>query len=131
MIVKMTVKDNDFGDILENFARNLNNRITKLPRNIEKMEREEQLEYIRLLRKIDRLMNPNVTENHTEEEKQLLIEKIKEVFSTYVKNVCKDKSDADYLIGKFKVEIIESMTDKWENGEMVYWFQHSGVVINQ
>ena len=120
MIIKMTVKDNDFGDILENFARNLNNRITKLPINIEEMEWFEQLECMKLL-----------TENHTEEEKELLIRKIKETFSTYVKDVCKDESDVDYLIGKFKVEIIESMTDKWENGEMVYWFQHSGLVINQ
>ena len=131
MIIKMTVNDNDFGNELESFARKLSSRITRLPRNIEQMEAKEQLECIRSLRKIDRLMNPNVTENHTEEEKELLIRKTKEAFSTYVKEVCKDESDADYLIRNFKVEIIETMTDKWENGEMFYWFQHSGVVINQ
>jgi len=130
MIIRLTVNDNDFYYELKGFCKNLSSQIARLPKDIESMDVTKQLDIIRESRKIDKLLNPNVTENHTEEEKELLIRKTKDAFAMYVKNACKEDT-ADYLIEKFEVEILDTMEDKWENGEAFYWFQHSGVVLNQ
>jgi hypothetical protein len=42
-----------------------------------------------------------------------------------------NKDDLPYLKQSLKVKIIESVEDKWENGEVVYWLQHSGAVVKQ
>lgn len=132
MIIRMTVNDNDFGEILENFAKNLSSRITKIPRNIENMEPDEQLARLRELKQLDRLLNPNVTANHTEEEKALICDKVREAFDEYVSSIKRlDAYTILYLSERFSAEIITSMEDKWENGEVVYWFQHSGKWISQ
>ena len=133
MIIKMTVKDNDFGNLMSGFVLNLGIRISQLPLNIKELDGERQLEIIKELKMLDRLLNPNITEQHTDEEKKLLVKRITEVFSEYVNKpyVCGDEDTAAYLIRNFKVEIVNSMEDKWENGEMFYWFQHSRTVINQ
>lgn len=130
MIIRLTVKDNDFGDLMDDFVKNLSGKITKLPSNIEFLDGRKQFEIIKEIRKIDKLLNPNVTENHTEEEKELLIKRIKETFIEFIHSRT-DDSTAEYLIKKFEAKIINSMEDKWENGEVWYWFQHSGVFLNQ
>ena len=132
MIIRITVKDNDFGEILEDFVRNLSNRMTRVPDNIENMQPKEQIAFIRSLNKIERLLNPNVTEQLTEDEKSLICGRVKEVFGEYVYSL-KELSiyTIVYLVTNFSVEITNSMEDKWENGEVVYWFQHSGVWLNQ
>ena len=131
MIIRLTVEDNDFYNELYGFCKSLSFLISRLPRDLESMDRVKQLEIIKESRKVDRLLNPNVTEEHTEEEKALIVRKTKEAFAVYVKATCRDESDADYLIQNLKVEITDTMTDKWENGEAFYWYQHSGVVLNQ
>lgn len=130
MIIRLTVNDNDFYNELNGFCKNLSLQISRLPKDIESMEGAKQLELIRECQKVDRLLNPNVTETHTEEEKELLIRKTKEAFTIYARKVCEEDT-ADYLIKNLEVQIISTMEDKWENGEAFYWFQHSGVVLNQ
>lgn len=130
MIIRLTVEDNDFGCLMDKFVSNLSSSICKLPDGMETLDSKRQMEILRELNIVSRLINPNVTENHTKSEKQFLIRKIREVFTEFVYNST-DDSTAEYLINKFKVEIIKSMEDKWENGEVWYWFQHSGVYINQ
>lgn len=130
MIIRLTVEDNDFGILMDTFVKHLSSRITKLPSNIESLDGKKQFEICKEIKIIDRLLNPNVTENHTEEEKEILIKRIKEAFYEFV-NYRTEDSTAEYLVKNFKVEIINSMEDKWENGEVWYWFQHSGVWLNQ
>lgn len=130
MIIRLTVEDNDFGDLMDNFMKKFPSVITRIPRNIDDVEPEKQIEIIEEISKIDKLLNPNVTEKYTEEEKTILIERIIKVFSEFVHNNI-DESTASYLDKKFKVNIIDSMEDKWENGEVWYWFQHSGMFLNQ
>lgn len=130
MIIRMTLNDNDFGELMEMFVKGFPNRITALPKNIETLDGKEQFEIIKEIRKIDKLLNPNITENYTKEEKDLIIKKINESFKIFVENHC-DLFSYEYLKDNFKVEIIDSMEDKWENGEVWYWFQHSGVFLNQ
>lgn len=130
MIIRLTVEDNDFGNVMKNFLSNLDGRMTALPSNIRELGIDTQLEILNNINKINKLLNPNVTEKHTEEEKTFLKEKIIESFAKYVLT-CKDEDTANYLIKNFSVDIIDSMEDKWENGEAWYWFQHSRVVLNQ
>ena len=130
MIIRLTVEDNDYSDLMKNFVSNLSSRITRIPANIENMDSKRQLDIIMEIEDTGRLLNPNVTKKHTDEEKSFLIKRIKESFAEFAySNV--DDSTAEYLIEKFIVEIINSMEDTWENGEVWYWFQHSGVVLNQ
>lgn len=130
MIIRLTVQDNDFGNLMNDFVKCLPDRITKIPSCIESMDGKTQFEIIKQINKVDKLLNPNVTEKHTEEEKVLLIEKTKEAFSDFI-HYRVDESTEEYLNRNFSVEIVNSMEDKWENGEVWYWFQHSGVFLNQ
>lgn len=130
MIIRLTVEDNDFGDLMNIFLKKFPGVITKLPYNIENMEIQEQFDAISEIRKIDKMLNPNITEKHTKEEKKILIKRIIKVFSEFVYNYT-DESTAEYLEKKLKVEVVDFMEDKWENGEAWYWFQNSGIFLNQ
>ena len=128
MIIKMTVNDNDFGRIMEEFGDNLSMNILKCPDNIEELDLSIQISILKEIRLVDRLFNPNVTEDHTEEEIQLIKKRVKGSFALFIhKRVSEDTER--YLLDNFQVDVVKSMEDKWENGEMVYWFQHSGVCI--
>lgn len=126
MIIKVTVEDNDFGEILERFMKNLCFELTREP---DDLTAGKALDFYRTYKRINSLLNPNVTEKLTEEDVAFLTERIKKSWEFYVK---KKVPDADqYLVNKFKVTFPKTFTDKWENGEAVYWFQHSGIVLNQ
>lgn len=130
MIIKMTVNDNDFGEIIEDFGRNLSMNVLRYPDNIETLDSSIQISILREINLVDKLLNPNVTEEHTEEEIQLIKKRVKDSFALFIhKRVSEDT--ARYLIDNFQVDIVKSMEDKWENGEMFYWFQHSEVCIGQ
>lgn len=130
MIIRLTVEDNDFGDLMNIFLKKFPSVITKIPSNIENMETQNQLDTINEIEEIDKLLNPNITEKHTNEEKMILIRRIVKTFSEFVYNYT-DEHTAEYLEKRFKVETVDFMEDKWENGEVWYWFQHSGVFLNQ
>lgn len=130
MIIRLTVEDNDFGDLMNIFLKKFPGVITKIPSNIENMETQNQLDTINEIEEIDKLLNPNITEKHTNEEKMILIRRIVQAFSEFVYNYI-DEHTAEYLEKRFKVEIVDFMEDKWENGEVWYWFQHSGIFLNQ
>lgn len=130
MIIRLTVEDNDFGDLMNIFLKKFPGVITKIPSNIENMETQNQLDTINEIEEIDKLLNPNITEKHTNEEKMVLIRRIVKAFSEFVYNYT-DEHTAEYLEKRFKVEIVDFMEDKWENGEVWYWFQHSGIFLNQ
>ena len=130
MIIKMTVNDNDFGRIMEEFGGNLSMNVLRYPDNIETLDSSIQISILKEINLIDRLFNPNVTEDHTEEEIQLIKKRVRESFALFVHNRVSEDTER-YLLENFQVDIIKSMEDKWENGEMFYWFQHSGVCICQ
>lgn len=129
MIIKLTVKDNDFNNVMNEFVKRLPIIITSLPSGISNLETKEAIEIIKKINHIDRLLNHNLTDNYTKEDKEIIIEQIKKSFYEFVNNGAKDY--AKYLTDNFEVDIISYMEDKWENGEMWYWFQHSGSFLNQ
>ena len=128
MIIKMTVDDNDFSEILEKFGRNLSMNVLKCPDNIEELDSSIQISILKEIRLIDRLFNPNVTEDHTEEEIQLIKKRVKDTFTLFIhKRVSEDTER--YLLDNFQVDVVKSMEDKWENGE-IFWSMYLPVMKN-
>ena len=127
MIIRLTVRDNDFGEVMDDFVKQLPNILTKLPKGIEKLESKKQLEIVKELDCIDRLLRIGDLSN---EEKDIVVKRIEKVFCEFVHDVTCE-SIAKYLIKNLDVRTINVMEDKWENGEVWYWFQHSGAWLNQ
>lgn len=117
MIIKMTVNDNDFGKIMEEFGGNLSMNVLRYPDNIEMLDSGIQISVLKEISLIDRLLNPNVTEDHTEEEILFIKKRVKDSFALFIhKRVSEDTER--YLLDNFQVDVVKSMEDKWENGEI-------------
>ena len=132
MIIRLTVNDNDFSSIVMRYFGDFWMRMLELhPDNClsDKASYEELSSWRHRENKIRSIMNPNSDRELTDEEKEFLVEQVKRTFGQYIDRWY--NSDAEYLKKNLKVEVIESFTDKWENGEAFYWFQHSNKAINQ
>lgn len=131
MIIRLTVGDNDFSLIIEKYFKDFYKRLTGL---IEKEPSyTDYAAWIKMHKRyeeMNQLLNPNVVEKHTKEQKNKIIERVTKTFGEYV-SLCTGNDTAEYLKENLEVTIIDTMTDCWENGEAWYWFQHSGVVVNQ
>ena len=120
MILRITVNDNDFTEVLEQFAEDPTLThffcTTKLPEfqswpTIKRMDRFRELFYS--------------TEKYTPELIDELIKTVKEHWELWVKHELKledhqDEDTREYLIKNFKCKFQKSLTPKWENGEVVY-----------
>lgn len=122
MIVKITVKDNDFSDLLVDFCKNFWTYI------VLGMD-ENDFEFDRHIR-FRNMLNPNEERELTSDEKFALLKRIEDAFRQYI-TARKSEDTVKYLMKHLTISIQNSFTDRWENGEAVYWLQHSGVVVNQ
>ena len=132
MIIRLTVGDNDFSEKIKGYFRDFWMRMLELhPDNClsDRASYEELRGWRQRENQIRTTMNPNNDHELSDEEKNILIEQIKRTFGQYVNRWCYE--DSDYLKNNLTVEILESFTDKWENGEVFYWFQHSNTAICQ
>lgn len=144
MIIRLTVNDNDFTQVLEKY---LNNKIFNL--TLDLMDRAQILQEKREANKDDEkvlkayndamsayayaesklreIFNVNSHNQLTTEEKDFLKERLQTSFDYYIKRYNKPQE----LVGKLKVKVSDSFTDKWENGEVVYWLQSSNTLVIQ
>lgn len=135
MIIKLTVNDNDFSELLENFAKSLTNRLLGLVNTIpEDAPVDDKIQAHRDWDRTFKLLNPNVTTvtEQGDENEQFLCKQVIKCWTRFLR----DRSDLDfeekaYLLKDFDVSIHWIYMDKWENGEAVYYFTKSNVVINQ
>lgn len=133
MIIKLTVKDNDFYYIIKDFMKNMW-RFWYPQKDIDKMSSEEiQAETQKIFEHEDmmKLINPNCDKKLSETEQEGIISYLKEKFKIYINSLDKEQRTKDYLINNLEIKIQKSFTDKWENGEAFYWLQHSNQIINQ
>lgn len=121
MIIRVTCGDNDFDHILRPFMSNLYIKVTGVD-ICQDFSLEEH-------RRFSRMLNPNVDHAFTDQDREDLVSKIRKSFEKFVRAV--SPKSADYLIRSLEISILNSFEDKWENGEVYYWLQHSGVVVNQ
>lgn len=130
MIIRMTVNDNDFGNFMDDFVKNLTLYTFKVPEDIEQYDSETRIAIIREVMHVDKLLNLNVTEEWTKDDRVLIVKRVKDAFSLFLK-VKAEENTRNYLASHFQVRVVDYVEDKWENGEMYYWFQHSGMYICQ
>ena len=128
MIIRMSVEDNDYFYVLTTFIKHvfqgsMGSRLSDTMQEYIQMD----IEFENLMK----LLSPNVDKPLNTTEKAFIIDYINQRFKKFVKKTVSLVDEHDRLIKDFDVQILESFTDKWENGEAFYWFQHSRVVINQ
>ena len=132
MIIRLTVNDNDFSDKIQRYFGDFWIRMLELhPDNClsDRASYEELKSWRERENQIRTIMNPNNDHELSDTEKAVVIEQVKRTFGQYVDRWCFE--DSDYLKNNLEISIIDSVTDKWENGEVFYWFQHANKVINQ
>lgn len=133
MIIRLTVNDNDFQKELRNYLNQFDWYIRELAPEFEK-EISFTCESLRNWRQRDkevsRLFNPNSDVVLTDKDKEFIIAQVKRTFGVYCDNNL-HQDIATYLKEKLEVTVLNSMSDKWENGEAFYWFQHANKFINQ
>ena len=138
MIIRLTLGDNDFTDKLERFADNLFSRLFWDPRlrvNYDKLReqysRDAILDMFTEENKIQDILNPNITESLTTEQKGVLKATTILRWNSFVDSLDIDTHTKAYLKKNFKVSFSFSFKDKWENGEAVYYFTTAKKWISQ
>ena len=130
MIIRLTVHDNDFYHTIMPFMKYFREYI--FCEYSEEPSDEELARYAKLRRSPMReWLNPNNSHVLSLEERDVLINRIREAFNEYLTFSVKDEDTRNYLSKNLDVSIIDSFDDKWENGETFYWLLHSSVVVNQ
>jgi len=74
MIIRLTVGDNDFGYLMEKFVSNLSSRIYRLPDGMEALDSKRQMEILRELNIVSRLINPILDENDPIEDDNYILD---------------------------------------------------------
>lgn len=143
MIIKLTIKDNDFTYILSSYLSKIRkNILCDLNLICEELHKKEKqgieintrgfINYYEESEKVNTILNPNITEVLMNEDKKYLINRINSSFKVYLQTYTTlDKSTVLYLVHGLKISFPKHIEDKWENGESVYWLQHSNNVITQ
>lgn len=144
MIIRLTVNDNDFTQVLEKYLNNkifnltldLMDKAQKLQEKREANKNDEKVlnkyrkameAYADAESKLREVFNVNNHNPLTTEEKDFLKERLQTSFDYYIKRYNKPQE----LVGKLRVKISDTFTDKWENGEVVYWLQSSNTLVVQ
>lgn len=129
MIIKFTVKDNDYHYILKSFIDSLWKGMGMYAHYFNTPE-----EYIveeDLYNKFLKLTSPRNTEYCNEADISFIIEYIKHRLETFVKYFVRKEDYRVEMLNGFDVGIYSYFVDKCENGESFYWFQNSRAIICQ
>ena len=129
MIIKITFHDNDYEEVLEYIARDLEENLFRViypinPRNVSK---DQFIKYVNSRQRYDELMHPNTDwKELTSEDKGFLLK----IFNTYVNSKNKDfltccKDPDSYLLDNFTITLNNTFIEQWENGENLYFFTRS------
>lgn len=130
MIIKITVRDNDFTQILERFATKLFDRLY-FGSEPKSDNIDEEIASYRAKEELRRLLNPNITEKLSQDEKAVIRAAVGTEWWKFVETLSKEEHTKEYLRKNFLVSISERFTERWENGESVYFFTMSQKWISQ
>ena len=107
MIIKLTFKDNDFTPLLETYASKI----------FDISYYNSINEYSEFKRKIYKYENDNLSEK----EKQKLKKLIEKQLIINCRKYISSHKKAEYLTKSLEIKIIETIADKWQNNEVVYY----------
>lgn len=133
MIIRMTVEDNDFTEMLENFAENLQEFLYQETKSSLKDNYSLEI-FHTLLETEDAIRNTMWADSMkevAEEGKTLLKARLHIMWGKYVDSTEKEDRTKEYLKRDFDCSFGFTFEDKWENGEAVYYFTHAQKWISQ
>lgn len=131
MIIRLSVNDNDFTQQIEPYVKNFVCYIRELmpEQDLGENPTFEEVYAWRLRdKRINGIMNPNITATLTDKDKKYIVQQVKNTFATYCDNHF-DTDTSEYLKKNLNVKVLNRIEDKWENGEALYWFQHADKYI--
>lgn len=148
MIIRINYKNNDFeGEIkeyLEHFITNIlydlsyKNVLSDLDEDdldILEMKKDLATKWFEAYERANNILNPNIDIKQTKEDLSWLIDRIKTSLKQYLLNIPDLKNSKEFIentfINDIEISFPLSFYDEWENGEVAYWFLHSGAVIIQ
>lgn len=148
MIIRINYKNNDFEEeikeYLEHFITNIlydlsyKNVLSDLDEDdldILKMKKDLATKWFKAYERANNILNPNIDTKKTKEDLSWLIDRIKTSLKQYLLNISDLKNSKEFIentfINDIEISFPLSFYDEWENGEVAYWFLHSGAVIIQ
>ena len=126
MILRITVRDNDFTEDLEKFAEEIM-LYPSIKKYVSELSTDKALEFLNRLDRFRELFYN--TEKYTPELANELCSMVRENFELWVTYCMPNhewwsneeaKRTKEMLINDFQVKFQKSLTPKWENGEVVY-----------
>lgn len=129
MIIRATVQDNDYKEVLEKFfSKGLYLMLCYVKNGLTDSEQDVTL-YVRYSKLIDKYCKVIQDEKIlTYEDSNDLIFMLKDAFYKYLDE--NNFEAKDYLKENLDISIVDSVKDKWENGEVLYFFpMHNKYVI--
>lgn len=138
MIIRIDFKDNDYQEIVENYLKLFNlNILYDLSVQLDKKISVSCIKaYGNAQEKSNWILNPNIDYKVTADDYDWLRERIKTSLKEYLlRNPRLNELSKEYIekhfIKEMDISFPRAFYDKWENGEVGYWFSHSGTVVIQ
>ncbi len=139
MIIKINFNDNDYQELVENYLKRFNMNILydlSMPLYEEKISASCVKAYENAQKKSNCILNPNIDYKVTADDYNWLRERIKASLKEYLlRNPRLNELSKEYIekhfIEEMDISFSRAFYDKWENGEVGYWFSHSGTVVIQ
>jgi hypothetical protein len=138
MIIRMTVKDNDFSVLLEQFAENLVVNVypktpSKRPSMLEEIDIQNSTDWFETFYRLKKILNDDDNDIlKNKDDYNFLANCIKKSFENFLNEKTKRTNDTkEYLLKNFEVKLQYQFKDKWENGEVVYYFTTNNKFISQ
>jgi len=127
MIIEYTLKDNDYTQVIEQYLEEYGPFLAIFFSTID-----EHIEFKKDVARYDDL------KNNSPEQKELrtkLNKILKQKFKAYINSIAENSNwntgaitakelidSRPYILKNIKIKIVHSITDKWQNGEIVYYF---------
>lgn len=138
MIIRIDFKDNDYQELVENYLKRFNlNVLYDLSVQLDKKISVSCIKaYENAQEKSNWILNPNIAYTVIEYDYDWLRKRIKASLKEYLlRNPRLSELSKEYIekhfIEEMDISFPKAFYDKWENGEVGYWFSHSGTVVIQ
>lgn len=129
MIIKLTVKDNDFTMLIEEFCENLFEKLCFNTRDYD--DPLELYQAIKATDEIRKIIFDDEPKNLTDEVKTILKAKVFMEWASFIDSTDVKESTKEYLKKEFRCSFSYTFKDRWENGENVYYFTHGQKFLTQ
>ena len=138
MIIRIDFKDNDYQELVEKYLKLfILNILYDLSVQLDKKISVSCIKaYENAQEKSNWILNPNIAYTVIEYDYDWLRERIKASLKEYLlRNPRLDELSKEYIekhfIEEMDISFPRAFYDKWENGEVGYWFSHSGTTVIQ